>query len=98
MHISKLTGPDLEAALPQLAALRIKVFRDYPYLYDGSLDYEQSYLQALTHSKDSVIVAAEDGGKIAGCATGSALEGHHEGVRGAVSRAWLQPKRDILLR
>ncbi len=78
MRISALTGPDLEAALPQLAALRIEVFRDYPYLYDGSPDYEQSYLQALIQSRDSIIVAAEDGGKIAGCATGSALEGHHE--------------------
>ena len=78
MRISALTGSDLGAALPQLAALRIEVFRDYPYLYDGSLDYEQSYLQALIHSRDSIIVAAKDGGKIAGCATGSALERHHE--------------------
>ncbi len=78
MRISTLTGPDLEAALPQLGALRIEVFRDYPYLYDGSLDYEQSYLQALIHSRDSIIVAAAESGKIVGCATGSALEGHHE--------------------
>ncbi len=78
MQIFALTGPDLEAALPQLAALRIAVFRDYPYLYDGSLGYEQGYLQALIHSRDSIIVAADDGGKIVGCATGSALEAHHE--------------------
>ncbi len=78
MDISTLTGHDLEKALPQLAALRIEVFRDFPYLYDGSLDYEESYLKALIESKDSIIVAAEDGGKIVGCATGSALEGHHQ--------------------
>jgi GNAT superfamily N-acetyltransferase len=78
MHISTLTGADLQGALPRLAALRIEVFRDFPYLYDGSLDYEESYLTALIKSKDSIIVAAEDDGKIVGCATGSALEGHHQ--------------------
>ena len=78
MHISTLTGADLQRALPQLAALRIEVFRDFPYLYDGSADYEESYLTALIKSKDSIIVAAEDDGKIIGCATGSALEGHHQ--------------------
>src|SRR5271166_5192593 len=78
MHISTLTGADLQRELPQLAVLRIEVFRDFPYLYDGSLDYEESYLTALIKSKDSIIVAAEDDGKIIGCATGSALEGHHQ--------------------
>ncbi len=78
MKISTLTGPHLEKALPQLARLRIEVFRAYPYLYDGSLDYEQSYLSALMASKDSILVAAEDDEKIVGCATGSALEGHHQ--------------------
>ena len=78
MEISTLAGQDLQRALPQLAALRIEVFRDFPYLYEGSLDYEESYLTALIESKDSIIVAAEDDGKIIGCAAGSALEGHHQ--------------------
>ena len=78
MHISTLTAADLQRALPQLAALRIEVFRDFPYLYDGSIDYEESYLTALIKSKDSIIVAGEDDSKIVGCATGSALEGHHQ--------------------
>ena len=78
MEISTLAGQDLQRALPQLAALRIEVFRDFPYLYDGSLDYEESYLTALIESKDSIIVAAEEDGKIVGSATGSALEGHHQ--------------------
>lgn len=78
MDIWALTGQELQGALPQLAALRIEVFRDYPYLYDGSPAYEESYLTALNESKDSLIVAAADGGKIVGCATGSALQGHHQ--------------------
>ncbi|WKW52443.1 GNAT family N-acetyltransferase [Rhodomicrobium lacus] len=79
MRISTLTGPDLERALPELARLRIEVFRAYPYLYDGSLDYEQSYLASFAEATDSIAVVAEnDHGRIVGCATGSALEGHNE--------------------
>ncbi len=77
MEIAALTGPEIESALPDLARLRIEVFRDYPYLYEGSLAYEEGYLGALAGAKDSIVVAAEEEGRIVGCATGSALEGHH---------------------
>jgi GNAT superfamily N-acetyltransferase len=77
VRVSPLTGEGLHSVLPDLARLRIEVFRDYPYLYDGTLDYENSYLIGLTESKDSIIVAAEDNGQTIGCATGSALAGHH---------------------
>jgi hypothetical protein len=43
--VRALTGPELEAALDGVASLRIAVFRDWPYLYDGSLDYEREYLR-----------------------------------------------------
>jgi GNAT superfamily N-acetyltransferase len=77
MMIAALTGPEIERALPDLARLRIEVFRDYPYLYEGSLAYEEGYLAALAAAKDSIVVAAEEGGRIVGGATGSALEGQH---------------------
>lgn len=73
-----LTGEDLERALPALAALRIEVFRAFPYLYAGTEDYEQSYLRDFASAPDSFIIAAEaDDGRIVGCATGSSLTGHH---------------------
>ncbi len=78
MRVYALTRAALPNALPDLARLRIEVFRDFPYLYDGSLDSEASYLSALIASKDCIIVTAEDNGKIVGCATGSALCGHHK--------------------
>jgi GNAT superfamily N-acetyltransferase len=78
LHIHKLTGEKLENALNDLARLRIEVFRDFPYLYDGTLAYEQGYIQGLAGAKDAIIAAAEDEGRIVGCATGSALLGHHE--------------------
>lgn len=40
-----LTGKEIGDALDDLAALRVKVFREWPYLYEGSLDYERNYLR-----------------------------------------------------
>ena len=76
MQLKMLTGAALQAALPDLARLRIEVFREFPYLYDGTPEREEDYLAAFSASKDSIIVAAEDGGRIIGCATGSALTSH----------------------
>lgn len=81
LTITPLTGTALTDALDDLARLRIAVFRDYPYLYDGSLDYEAKYLREFAHGKDGIIVAAKDrdkdGERIIGCATASALATHH---------------------
>ena len=77
LSVAPLIGSALHEALDDLARLRIAVFRDFPYLYEGSRDYEEKYLQLFSKGKDGVIVAATDGGKIVGCATGSALVTHH---------------------
>ena len=42
--IETLTGEALQRALPDLARLRIEVFREWPYLYDGTLDYERTFM------------------------------------------------------
>lgn len=76
--VKTLTGAALSDAADALARLRIAVFHDFPYLYEGTLDYEARYLQIFLQAKDAIIVAAqEDDGRIVGCATGTALGGHH---------------------
>ena len=77
LTIAPLTGAALHGALDDLARLRIAVFRDYPYLYDGTRDYEAEYLRLFAQGKDAIIVAAKAGDRIVGCATGSALATHH---------------------
>ncbi len=57
-----------------VAQLRIRVFRDYPYLYDGDLDYEKRYLHTYTQSPGSVVVLAMDDDQVVGAATGIPLE------------------------
>ena len=76
--VEPLTGPALTTALQSLAELRISVFRDWPYLYDGTLDYEQDYLAKFAKARDAVVVAARAGDRIVGVATASPLREHTE--------------------
>jgi len=76
MEVRALTGAALEAALDDVARLRIAVFRDWPYLYDGDLDYERGYLSAYRDSPGAVVVGAFDGGRLVGAATGTPMADH----------------------
>ena len=72
-----LTGDAVAGVLDDLARLRIAVFRDWPYLYDGDLAYERDYLRAY-QSPGAVVVAAYDGDRMIGAATGAPMEHHAE--------------------
>lgn len=72
-EVHVLTGAEVAAWLPQVAALRIAVFRDFPYLYDGDRDYEARYLAVYAGSPDSVFVLAVDAGRVVGASTGIPL-------------------------
>jgi GNAT superfamily N-acetyltransferase len=69
VELKPLTGAELQRALPDLARLRIEVFRDFPYLYDGSTDYEERYLAAYGTTERAIIVGAFDGDRVVGAAT-----------------------------
>jgi GNAT superfamily N-acetyltransferase len=69
IRIERWSGPALEQFIPELARLRIQVFREFPYLYDGNLDYEKKYLQTYIDCPESVIVIAFDGDKVVGAST-----------------------------
>lgn len=76
IRIEVLKGERLAAALSDVARLRIEVFRDWPYLYEGSLDYETHYLAEFAAAADAIVVAAFDGAAIVGAATAAPLAGH----------------------
>lgn len=78
VEVRSLTGAALDAALDDVARLRIAVFRGWPYLYDGSLDYERRYLESYRASETAVVVGAFDGARLVGAATGTPLEDHAE--------------------
>ncbi len=76
LSVRPLTGDALDAALDDLARLRIAVFRDWPYLYDGDLDYERRYVAAYRDSPGAILVGAFDGVRLVGAATGTPMEDH----------------------
>lgn len=76
LTLRSLTGADLDAHLDGLAALRIAVFRDWPYLYDGDMDYERRYLATYRDSPGAILVGAFDGARLVGAATGTPMEDH----------------------
>ncbi|WP_109125669.1 GNAT family N-acetyltransferase [Dyella sp. C11] len=73
VRILTSVGEAVRPHLDALARLRIAVFRDYPYLYDGDMAYEQRYLEAYACSRRSVFVLALDGDHVVGCSTGIPL-------------------------
>lgn len=60
LEFISLTGPEIELYKDALASLRIEVFREFPYLYDGTLDYEKEYLKTYYKAKDAFAVMVRD--------------------------------------
>lgn len=69
LRLQRLHGPRIQALLPELARLRIEVFRDFPYLYQGSEDYERQYLRTYVDAPDSLLVLVWDGAALVGASS-----------------------------
>jgi len=67
------TGADVAPHLEAVAALRIAVFSEWPYLYSGDREYEQGYLATYAESTRSLFVLAFDGDVVVGASTGIPL-------------------------
>ena len=76
LDVKSVTGEDIYGILPDLARLRIIVFRDWPYLYDGTLEYEEKYLQKFAAAKGAVVITAYDGPDMVGASTGAPMIEH----------------------
>lgn len=76
IDVRVLRGAELEAALDEVARLRITVFRDWPYLYDGTLDYERQYLDTYRDNPGALLVGAFHEGRLVGASTSTPMEDH----------------------
>jgi GNAT superfamily N-acetyltransferase len=81
LTIRTLERSEIPARLVDLARLRIAVFREWPYLYDGDAEYERRYLADFADAADAVLVAACDGETIVGMATASPLAAQASAIR-----------------
>ncbi|WP_092405124.1 GNAT family N-acetyltransferase [Dokdonella immobilis] len=75
LRVLSLRGAEIAGWLPAVARLRIAVFREYPYLYDGDEAYEARYLATYARSPGGVLVVVLDGEEVVGASTGMPLAG-----------------------
>lgn len=76
MRVETLTGAALTEALDDVARLRLAVFRDWPYLYEGDFNYERRYLEVYEQSSRAMIIAVFDGDWMVGASTAAPLSEH----------------------
>lgn len=93
-RIEVLTGSDIGQRLTDLAQLRIRVFREFPYLYDGDADYERRYLQTYLETARSIAVLALTGdGQVVGASTGLPLADEEAAFKAPFEAAGKDPER-----
>jgi len=63
------TGAAIAPLLPDLARLRVEVFREFPYLYDGDIAYEEKYLRIYAETPGAAVIIARDEKRIIGAST-----------------------------
>ncbi|WP_019626290.1 GNAT family N-acetyltransferase [Thioalkalivibrio sp. ALJT] len=69
MQFQTVRGAAIKRYLEAVARLRIAVFREWPYLYAGSAEYEQGYLRHYAECPDSTLVLALDDERVVGAST-----------------------------
>ncbi len=89
--VRSFSGSEAHQYKNDLARLRIKVFREFPYLYDGSPEYEAQYLESFINSKNSIIVIAFDKDEVVGASTGMPLENEHAEIQ----QPWIENSQDV---
>ncbi len=68
-----LTESTITDALDALATLRLDIFKEYPYLYQGRREDELAYLRSYAEKPEACVILASDGTEVIGAATGMPL-------------------------
>lgn len=79
-RVEAVTGAAVGEYLAALAVLRIEVFREWPYLYDGDVAYEERYLAPYAATADALVAIAWAGDELVGAATALPLAAHSDEV------------------
>lgn len=91
-RLTEVAGPDLGPWVDALGGLRIAVFREFPYLYEGDLDYERRYLSVYLGCPRARVVLVQDAkGELVGATTCLPLADEDAAFREPFARAGLDP-------
>jgi GNAT superfamily N-acetyltransferase len=69
-----LKGSEIKNYIDNLGHFRIKIFKEYPYLYEGDMQYEREYLSRYSKSQKSIVILTQDRQGLVGVCTGIPLE------------------------
>ncbi|MBN8419160.1 MAG: GNAT family N-acetyltransferase [Verrucomicrobia bacterium] len=69
LRLQNFHGAELAPHIDALGALRIAVFREYPYLYVGNLENERDYLGTYVRSEGSLVVLVFEDDRVVGATT-----------------------------
>lgn len=74
LQLKCLKGNALAPYLQDLVQLRLKIFHDFPYLYEVDLEHESAYLKTYLQCTESVMIVVFDNEKVVGVSTGIPME------------------------
>ncbi|PLY03705.1 MAG: N-acetyltransferase [Desulfuromonas sp.] len=69
-----LSGDAVREYLDDLASLRLEIFAEFPYLYQGKRADELAYLTSYAETDGARVILAEADGEVIGAATGMPLQ------------------------
>ena len=81
MLIRHVYGKQIRSYIDDIASLRLKVFKDFPYLYDGNIEDEHKYLERYSLSKNSLVLLFLDNDKVVGASTALPLSDADPGFK-----------------
>lgn len=86
-------GQAMAPYIPELARLRMRVFRDWPYLYEGSEGEEAEHLAPFANDPTAAVVIAFDGATVVGASTCHHLQAEAANVQAPFRALGLNPAR-----
>lgn len=93
--LQTLSGSQTKPYYKSIANMRINMFREFPYLYEGSYEYEEDYLNTYFNSSHSAFMLVLDSGKVVGFSTSIPLAEELEEIQ-APFKAHHLPVKDYL--
>ena len=91
LRVQTWQGQQISEVFEELANLRIQVFKEYPYLYLGSIDYEKKYLTRYTESELSFLIGVWDQKNLIGASTAMPLVDEEDFIQ----KPFLENKWDL---
>lgn len=53
-------GKEIEKYIEELGRFRIEIFKEYPYIYDGDMEYEKKYLGRYARCEESFLLVVDN--------------------------------------